>query len=571
VLIGYFRTRTDHEGTASAQRQALADAGCTQIVEDLASGRHWEQPELRRVLNKLHPGDVVVVPQLDGLGRSLTEVVRRAQSVFATGAGLRSLKEGIDTVANAGQAMVRLIGSLAELDRSAARDGINAGLAVARAEGRRSGRRPKLTVQQRALIADAVLSGRSNAAHMARKYKISVPTVSRVVAASRAKIDGSENDRTVLEAAHGGKVVGVLPLSALNERLAIVGTSGSGKTYAAKGLVERLMDEGRRICVVDPLGVWWGLRAGADGGDAGGYPVVVFGGRHADIALDDGMGAALGRLLGTHPLACVVDVSELGSSGARRLFMTAFAKALHEANTEPLHLVLDEADLWAPQRAQPDGQELLGQIEEIVRRGRVRGFVPWLITQRPAVLHKDVLSQADILVSMKLTSSQDREAIGRWIEGQADRAEGRRILAELPQLGRGEGTLWAPSDGVLTRVQFPLIRTFDSSRTPQRDESVATPRTLAAVDVSALAIALADMEAVTSDTDADPARGRRDPASGPHRRLRQMEGELAAARTRMAMMQARLEQAEGQDARATSAGIAPRRRGTSATPSKTER
>ncbi len=43
--------------------------------------------------------------------------------------------------------------------------------------------------------------------------------------------------------------------------------------------------------------------------------------------------------------------------------MTAFAEALYEANTEPLHLVLDEADLWAPQRAQPGGQALLGRIE----------------------------------------------------------------------------------------------------------------------------------------------------------------------------------------------------------------
>ncbi len=78
--------------------------------------------------------------------------------------------------------------------------------------------------------------------------------------------------------------------------------------------------------------------------------------------------------------------------------MTAFAEALYEANTEPLHLVLDEADLWAPQRAQPEGYDLLQRVEEIVRRGRVRGFVRWLINQRPAVLHKDVLSQADVLV-----------------------------------------------------------------------------------------------------------------------------------------------------------------------------
>jgi len=111
-----------------------------------------------------------------------------------------------------------------------------------------------------------------------------------------------------------------------------------------------------------------------------------------------------------------------------------------------------------------------------VRHGRIRGFVPWLITQRPAVLHKDVLSQADILVSMKLTASQDRDAVGGWIEGQADRADGKRILGALPRLAQGEGYVWAPSDGVLAQVALPRIRSFDSSRAPQRNEPVAMPR-----------------------------------------------------------------------------------------------
>ena len=137
-----------------------------------------------------------------------------------------------------------------------------------------------------------------------------------------------------------------------------------GKTYAAKGLIEQLMSVGGRVCVVDPLGVWWGLRAAADG-VAPGYPVIVFGGRHADIPLGEGMGAALGRLVGTRPRACVVDLSEFGTSAAQRLFMTAFAGALRAVNTEPLYLVLDEADVWAPQRAQAKGQALLGRIEEI--------------------------------------------------------------------------------------------------------------------------------------------------------------------------------------------------------------
>jgi hypothetical protein len=232
----------------------------------------------------------------------------------------------------------------------------------------------------------------------------------------------------------------------------------------------------------------------------------------------------------------VVDVSDLGSAAARRTFMTAFTEALYDSNTEPLHLVLDEADLWAPQRVQLDGYDLLGRVEEIVRRGRVRGFVPWLITQRPAVLHKDVLSQADILLSMKLTSSQDRAAVGRWIKGQADQAEGRRILAALPRLGRGEGWVWAPSDGVLARVGFPRIQTFDSSVAPQRMERLqaAAP---APVDLSALVAALADCGAGGGQADG-PTRSE---MFALERRLRQREQELAIALDRIAGLEAAMQ------------------------------
>jgi hypothetical protein len=98
-----------------------------------------------------------------------------------------------------------------------------------------------------------------------------------------------------------------------------------------------------------------GLRASADGG-APGYPVVVFGGRLADVPITSDMGAALGRIIAGEALVCVVDLSDLGSSTARRRFMAAFAEALYETNEEPLHLVLDEADLWAPQRPSKAGK-----------------------------------------------------------------------------------------------------------------------------------------------------------------------------------------------------------------------
>jgi SpoVK/Ycf46/Vps4 family AAA+-type ATPase len=284
-----------------------------------------------------------------------------------------------------------------------------------------------------------------------------------------------------------------LPLDALDERLAFVGTSGTGKTYAAKGFVERLLAHGAQVCIVDPLGVWWGLKAPAESGDPkAGFPLAIFGGRHADVEINEHAGAVVGRTIAQFDHSSIIDLDGLGSGAARRRFMLAFLDEVYEEKrrqgqqTEPLHIVFDEADLWAPQRPQPDATSLLGRMEEIVRRGRVAGFVPWVITQRPAVLNKDILSQADTLIAMKLTSAQDRAALAAWIDGQADKAEAKRIIADLPKLTRGTGYVWAPGQSILKKTQFPPIATFDSSRTPKRGEHIKDPTRRAAIDASAL-------------------------------------------------------------------------------------
>jgi DNA helicase HerA-like ATPase len=124
-------------------------------------------------------------------------------------------------------------------------------------------------------------------------------------------------------------------------------------------------------------------------------------------------------------MPAIVDVSEFTMAGRVR-FVTAFLEELYQVNRSPLTLVIDEADMFAPQRPGKDQLTMLGRMEQICRRGRVRGFRPWLITQRPASLHKSVLSQANTLIAMQLTAPQDRDALGDWIEGQADREQGKR-------------------------------------------------------------------------------------------------------------------------------------------------
>jgi len=282
-----------------------------------------------------------------------------------------------------------------------------------------------------------------------------------------------------------------IPDAALDDRLAFVGTSGSGKTYAAGTAVERLLSKKARVVIVDPLDVWYGLRLKQDGARAG-YPVVIFGGAKADLPITEQAGALIGETVASMAESCIISLGGFGTKAAERRFMLAFLERLYRRATgEPFHIVFDEADLWAPQKSsEPQLQNLM---EQIVRRGRVKGFIPWLITQRPAVLSKDVLSQADGLVAMKLTSSHDRDAIGDWIEGQADKAEEKRILSRLPQLAKGQAVLWIPGRAILDEIKFPEKDTFDSSRTPKRGETVRAAA-LKPIDLDAVKQRLAKIQ-----------------------------------------------------------------------------
>jgi len=302
-----------------------------------------------------------------------------------------------------------------------------------------------------------------------------------------------------------------IPDAALDDRLAFIGTSGSGKTYNAGGAVERALDAGSRVVVVDPLDVWFGLALAANGRIPSDYRagnrLVIFGGKHADLPLNEHSGALIGETVATMQESAIVSLGGLDTGAGERRFMLAFLDAIYrKATGEPFHLVVDEADLFAPQKPAKGEEKLLNRMEQIVRRGRVKGFVPWLISQRPAVLNKNVLSQADGLIAFKLTSSQDRDALGAWIEGQADRQRGKEILATLPKLQVGSGVVWIPGRDVFDITGFPKKQTFDSSRTPKRGEKKSTA-TLRPVDLGALKDRLASIEIETKAN--DPAELRR--------------------------------------------------------------
>jgi hypothetical protein len=281
-----------------------------------------------------------------------------------------------------------------------------------------------------------------------------------------------------------------IPDEALDSDIAIIARKGSGKSYLARGLTERLLDLRRRMVVIDPLGAWWGLRAAADG-QSEGYPVAVFGGEHGDMPLSATMGEPLAKLIASDNLPCVIDTSLMRKEEQGRLAIDLF-EALFRLNKDALTIILEEADVFAPQNPAKDGYaaQVLHEVDRIARRGRARGLRLISLTQRPARLHKDVLSQAATLVAMRLSAPQDREAIKAWVEGNADRDQSREVIDSLASLAVGEGWVWAADLGILHRAKFPRIKTLDTSATPKAGETRIEPKTLAEVDVSAIREAL---------------------------------------------------------------------------------
>lgn len=282
----------------------------------------------------------------------------------------------------------------------------------------------------------------------------------------------------------------IIPAKALDQHIGILGKTGSGKTFAAKGIVEGLLDRGRQACILDPTGAWYGLRLLADGKSKG-WPIILLGGEHGDIPLSARSGEAVARLVTEQRASVVIDTSGLTVGEYTRFFID-FAGKLYTSIRSPLHLVIDEAHYFAPQGKVPDPDtgRMLHAANRLMSGGRSRGVRAMLITQRPAKLHKDSLSCVDTLIAMRVMAPQDRGAIEDWIDGAADPKLGKQVLESLANMPRGEGWVWYPEGQFLERVTFPKIKTYDSSATPTGDGRPAP--TIGEINLDAVRSALAD-------------------------------------------------------------------------------
>jgi DNA invertase Pin-like site-specific DNA recombinase len=177
-LLGYARVSTGDQ-QPHLQVDALTTAGCYRIFTETASGARADRPTLEQVLDQLRPGDTLVVWKLDRLGRSLCHLVDTVTGLADRGIGFRSLQEAIDTTTPGGKLVFHVFAALAEFERDLIRERTAAGLAAARARGRRGGRPSVLTGHKLQVAREMYGSGQYTVAEIARTLGVSRASVYR--------------------------------------------------------------------------------------------------------------------------------------------------------------------------------------------------------------------------------------------------------------------------------------------------------------------------------------------------------------------------------------------------------
>jgi DNA invertase Pin-like site-specific DNA recombinase len=181
MKYGYARVSTDGQNVDAQVRQ-LTKAGCKKVFREVASGAKTDRAQLRKAINRLEDGDVLMVTRLDRLARSTRDLLNTLAAIAERKAGFRSLGDTwADTTTPQGRLLLTVLGGLAEFERELLRARTGEGRERAKARGQHLGRPFKLTEHQRKEALARREAGEL-LTDIARSYNVSYSTISRLTA-----------------------------------------------------------------------------------------------------------------------------------------------------------------------------------------------------------------------------------------------------------------------------------------------------------------------------------------------------------------------------------------------------
>lgn len=323
-----------------------------------------------------------------------------------------------------------------------------------------------------------------------------------------------------------------LPRDAVTQTFGFMAKRGAGKTYAAQKLAEEMISIQAQVVAVDPVGNWWGLRLAANGKDKG-LDIPVFGGLHGDLPLRPEAGALIADVLVDTGTSGVVDVSQFRKADRKRFVGDFFEQLFSRRKADPsaMHVFLEEAQVFAPQRVDGSQAKMVGAVEDLVRLGRNFGIGSTLISQRPQSVNKEVLNQVEALFLLQIVGAHERKAVEEWVRYKG--IDVREMVDSLPSLRVGEAFVWSPQWlEILSKVKIAEKRTFDASATPTVGATKKRARKLQPLELEAIESA---MSSIVEEAKANDPKALQKEIRELKRKLSKLEGAEAPSVDRQAV------------------------------------
>ena len=315
-----------------------------------------------------------------------------------------------------------------------------------------------------------------------------------------------------------------IPDSALDNHIAILGKTGSGKTSTAKLIVEHLVGEGDRVCILDPIkSDWWGLISNSEA-TAPGLPFKILGGPHGHTSIHSAAGRAIGELVGRGDLPLsIVDMADFEPGGLQKFFVD-FAAALMRSAQGIVYLVIEEAHEFAPKERAGMGAESLAiyWAKKLATAGRSKGIRLIFSTQRTQALHNACLSSCETIIAHRLTTPDAQAPVIKWLRANTDKATSAAVESSLSSLKTGTGWICSGEARLFEKASFPKFATFDNSKTPTRKHENAKPVKVVSANVDIEALRTLIGSAVVEAEQNDPKKLRT--------RIAELERTLASRR-----------------------------------------
>ena len=140
MLVGYARISTITQNE-DRQIEALTNAGCEKIYLDKMSGKDTNRPKLQEMFTFIREGDTVLVTEFSRFSRSTKDLLDLVEKLQDKKVDFRSLKENVDTTTSSGKLVLTIFAALSEFERSIIRERAAEGIAIAKAKGKKLGRR----------------------------------------------------------------------------------------------------------------------------------------------------------------------------------------------------------------------------------------------------------------------------------------------------------------------------------------------------------------------------------------------------------------------------------------------